>query len=117
MRGKKANKIAHKRLKKASKLMFEHRSAEFYDEVLHALWGYVSYKLNMPIESLSMENIKEKLSSRGVSEEVVNKFISALEECEYERYAPGDEAGNMEKTFQSAMTAIVDIEDVMKRKK
>ena len=43
--------------------------------------------------------------------------MSALEECEYERYAPGDEAGNMEKTFQSAMTAIVDIEDVMRKRK
>ena len=117
MRGKRANKIARKRLKKASRLMFEHNSAEFYDEVLSALWGYVSYKLNMPVESLSKENIKEKLASRGVNEDILGKFISALEECEFERYAPGDEAGNMEKTFQSAMTAIIEIEDVMKKRK
>ena len=117
MRGKRANKIARKRLKKASRLMFEHNSAEFYDEVLRALWGYVSYKLNMPVESLSKENIKEKLASRGVNEDILGKFISALEECEFERYAPGDEAGNMEKTFQSAMTAIIEIEDVMKKRK
>lgn len=117
MRGKRANKIARKRLKRASRLMFEHNTAEFYDEVLRALWGYVSYKLNMPVESLSKENIKEKLASRGVNEEIIGKFISALEECEFERYAPGDEAGNMEKTFQSAMTAIIEIEDVMKKRK
>ena len=117
MRGKRANKIARKRLKKASRLMFEHNSAEFYDEVLRALWGYVSYKLNMPVESLSKENIKEKLASRGVNEDIIGKFISALEECEFERYAPGDEAGNMEKTFQSAMTAIIEIEGVMKKRK
>ena len=117
MRGKRANKIARKRLKKASRLMFEHNSAEFYDEVLRALWGYVSYKLNMPVESLSKENIKEKLASRGVNEDIIGKFISALEECEFVRYAPGDEAGNMEKTFQSAMTAIIEIEDVMKKRK
>jgi hypothetical protein len=117
MRGKRANKIARKRLKRASRLMFEHNSAEFYDEVLRALWGYVSYKLNMPVESLSKENVREKLASRGVSEDIISKFISALEECEFERYAPGDEAGNMEKTFQSAMTAIIEIEDVMKKRK
>ncbi len=117
MRGKRANKIARRRLKRASRLMFEHNSAEFYDEVLRALWGYVSYKLNMPVESLSKENIKEKLASRGVNDEIIGKFISALEECEFERYAPGDEAGNMEKTFQSAMTAIIEIEDVMKKRK
>lgn len=117
MRGKRANKIAKKRLKRASKLMFEHNTAEFYDEVLRTLWGYVSYKLNMPVESLSRDNIKDKLAQRGVGEDIINKFMSALEECEFERYAPGDEAGNMEKTFQSAMTAIVEIEDVMKKRK
>ncbi len=117
MRGKRANKIARKRLKRASKLMFEHNTAEFYDEVLRTLWGYVSYKLNMPVESLSRDNIKEKLAQRGVGVDIISKFMSALEECEFERYAPGDEAGNMEKTFQSAMTAIVDIEDVMKKRK
>ena len=117
MRGKRANKIAKKRLKRASKLMFEHNTAEFYDEVLRTLWGYVSYKLNMPVESLSRDNIKEKLARRGVGEDIIGKFMSALEECEFERYAPGDESGNMEKTFQSAMTAIVEIEDVMKKRK
>lgn len=117
MRGKRANKIAKKRLKRASKLMFEHNTAEFYDEVLRTLWGYVSYKLNMPVESLSRDNIKDKLAQRGVGEDIISKFMSALEECEFERYAPGDEAGNMEKTFQSAMTAIVEIEDVMKKRK
>ena len=117
MRGKRANKIARKRLKRASKLMFEHNTAEFYDEILRTLWGYVSFKLNMPVESLSRDNIREKLAQRGVGEDIIDKFMSALEECEYERYAPGDEAGNMEKTFQSAMTAIVDIEDVMRKRK
>ena len=29
--------------------------------------------------------------------------------------APGDASGNMEKTFNSAMTAIEEIEEVMKR--
>ena len=117
MRGKRANKIARKRLKRASRLMFEHNSAEFYDEVMRALWGYVSYKLNMPVESLSEKNIKEKLASHGVNDEIIGKFISALEECEFERYAPGDEAGNMEKTFQSAMTAIIEIEDVIEKRR
>lgn len=117
MRGKRANKIARKRLKKASKLMFEHKASEFYDEVLRALWGYVSYKLNMPVEQLSRENIQETLASHGVAEESIGKFIAALDECEFERYAPGDASGNMEKTFRSAMTAIMEIEDVMNNKK
>lgn len=115
MRGKKANKIARKRLKKASKLMFQGKSEAFYDEVLRALWGYVGYKLNIPVEQLNRDNITEKLQSHQVDDATIGKFISALDTCEFERYAPGDASGNMEKTFNSAMTAIEEIEEVMKR--
>lgn len=117
MRGRKANKIARKRLRKASRLMFSGQSDAFYDEVLRALWGYVSYKLNMPAEQLSRDNVAEQLQQHGVDEETIRKFVSALDECEFERYAPGDEKGNKEKTFNSAMTAIMEIEDVMKKKR
>ena len=115
MRGKKATKIARKRLKKASKLMFQGKSEAFYDEVLRALWGYVGYKLNIPVEQLNRDNITEKLQSHEVDDATIGKFISALDTCEFERYAPGDASGNMEKTFNSAMTAIEEIEEVMKR--
>lgn len=117
MRGKHASKMARKRLKKASQLMFKGHSDEFFDEVLRALWGYVSYKLNIPVEQLSRENISEKLTAHRVDDNTVNLFLSALDECEFERYAPGDVSGNMEKTFQSAMTAIMEIEHVMKKSK
>ena len=58
VRSNKANKIATKRTKKAHLLMLGGKQEEFYDEVLRALWGYVSYKLNMPAEKLSRENIR-----------------------------------------------------------
>ena len=53
MRGKKANKVATKRLKQAAKLMKNNQQSAFYDEVLRALWGYVGDKLNIPVEQLS----------------------------------------------------------------
>ena len=116
MKGKKANKIATKRLKLANKLMHENKPGEFYDEVLRALWGYMGDKLNIPVTDLSHDNIAEKLVAHNVDTPTINKFIEALDECEYERYAPGDSAGNMLKTFESAITAITEIEDVMKKK-
>lgn len=116
MKGKKANKVAIKRLRKADKLMREGRQAEFYDEVMRALWGYVGDKLNMRVEQLSRENIADNLASHEVNADTVARFIGALDECEYERYAPGDAAGNMNKTYSSAVEAIMDIENSMKRK-
>ena len=116
MKGKKANKIATKRLRQANKLMLAGKTNEFYDEVLRALWGYVGDKLNMPAEKLSRENISEKLQSHNVDDNTISKFLSAIDDCEMMRFAPGDPEGNMNKTFESAMTAIMEIENVMKKK-
>lgn len=115
-KGKKANKIATKRLRQANKLMLVGKTNEFYDEVLRALWGYVGDKLNMPAEKLSRENISEKLQSHNVDDNTISKFLSAIDDCEMMRFAPGDPEGNMNKTFESAMTAIMEIENVMKKK-
>lgn len=117
MRGKKANKVATKRLKKASKLMKDNKPSEFYDEVLRALWGYVGDKLSMPVEQLSHDNISQRLAERQVDESTIAQFIEALDECEFERYAPGDPKGNMNKVYEKAMTAIERIEDAMKKKR
>lgn len=116
MKGKKANKIATKRLRQANKLMLAGKTNEFYDEVLRALWGYVGDKLNMAAEKLSRENISEKLQSHNVDDNTISKFLSAIDDCEMMRFAPGDPEGNMNKTFESAMTAIMEIENVMKKK-
>ena len=116
MRGKKANKVANKRLRAAHKLMVAGKQGEFYDEVLRALWGYMGDKLNIPVSELSHDNIADKLAEHHVDEQTVNTFIEALDECEFERYAPGDAAGNMNKTYESAATAIEKIEEVMKKK-
>lgn len=116
MKGKKANKIATKRLRQANKLMLAGKTNEFYDEVLRALWGYVGDKLNMPAEKLSRENISEKLQSHNVDDNTISKFLSAIDDCEMMRFAPGDPEGNMNTTFESAMTAIMEIENVMKKK-
>ena len=117
MRGKKANKVATRRLRKANQLMKDGKQGDFYDEVLRALWGYVGDKLNMPVEALSRENISEKLHAHEVDESTEKLFLGALDECEFERYAPGDSAGNMNKTFEAAMKAIEQIETTMKKSK
>lgn len=116
IRGKKANKIATKRLKLAAKLMRDNKPGEFYDEALRALWGYVGDKLNISVEQLSRENISDRLSAHQVDEATVAQFLSAIDECEFERYAPGDPKGNMNKVYQTAMTAIEKIEEGMNRK-
>lgn len=96
--------------------MLKNEHDKFYDEVLRALWGYVGDKLNMPVEQLSKDNIAERLTQRNVDQETTSMFIRAVDECEYNRYAPGDTKGNMNQTFEAAMTAIIKIENVLSKK-
>ena len=117
MKAKNANKLATKKLRTANRMMLRGENNLFYDEVLKALWGYVGDKLNMPQTELTRDNVSDKLAAAGVEQETVDKFVGALDECEYERFAPGDAKGNMNKTFESAMTAIMEIEKAMKKRK
>lgn len=119
MRGKKANKVAAKRLKAAAGLMAAGKENDFYDEVLRALWGYAGDKLTMPVEQLSRDNISDNLIRCGVSESVIATFIEALDECEYARFAPRDAETTandiMQKTYDKANEAITEIEGSMKK--
>ncbi|TGX83495.1 tetratricopeptide repeat protein [Palleniella muris] len=114
MKGKKANKVAVKRLKRAAKLMKEQKESEFYDEVLRALWGYVGDKLNIPVSELSRENITERLAARNVGKGIITIFVDAIDECEYARYAPGEALGKMSAVYEKAMNGITDIDDFLK---
>lgn len=105
-RGKKAGKAATKRLRNASKLLKEHQSGPFYDEVMRALLGYVADKLNLPTSDLTKENVSEKLTARGVDENLVRNFLDVLGECEFARFAPGDPNETMDKIFADASDVI-----------
>ena len=114
MRTKKANKVAIKRMKLAGKLLSENKKDAFYDEVLKALWGYISDKLNIPVSCLSKDNIEEKLRNHGVSEELIKEFLNALNDCEFARFAPGDENQAMDKVYSSSIEVISKMENSIK---
>ena len=115
VRTKKANKVATKRMKNAGKLLAEKKNEAFYDEVLKALWGYIGDKLNMPVSQLSKDNIEEKLSKHGVSEDLIKQFIDTLNDCEFARYAPGNQNEAMDKIYTSAINVISKMENSIKR--
>lgn len=114
MRTKKANKVAIKRMKLAGKLLAENSKESFYDEVLKALWGYISDKLNIPVSRLSKDNVEEKLRNYGVSEELINEFLNTLNDCEFARFAPGDENQAMDKAYSSSLELISKMESSIK---
>lgn len=111
---KKANKVATRRMKLAGKLLAENKKNEFYDEVLKALWGYISDKLSIPVSLLSKDNIEAELTNYGVQEALIAEFIGVLNECEYARYAPGNENEAMDKVYSASVEVISKMENSIK---
>ncbi len=114
MRTKKANKVAQKRMKLAGKLLADNKKDAFYDEILKALWGYISDKLSIPVSRLSKDNVAEKLRKHGVEEELIKEFLGVLDECEFARFAPGDENEKMDKVYSSSVALISKMENIIK---
>ena len=116
MKTKKANKVATKRMKLAGRLLAENKSSEFYDEVLKTLWGYISDKFNIPVSQLTKDNVEAKLTDHGVSAQLIGEFLAALNECEFARYAPGNQNEAMDKVYSTAVDVISKMENSIKKK-
>ncbi len=116
MRNKKANKVARRRLKVAEREYKAGNKDAFYDEILKALWGYLSDKLSIPVSELNKDNISLRLSQRGVSEDIINEFVKLLNDCEFERYAPiGDKQSAMDHAFNETVKFISTFENTIKK--
>lgn len=111
MKTKRANKVAVKRLKLAGKYLQAHKKEQFYEEVLRAAWGYLSDKLVIPIADLSRDNIEQELIKFGASQELITKFISILDTCEFARYAPVESDTAMDDLYKDAVDAIGEMEN------
>ena len=115
VRTKKANKVASKRLKTAGKLLKENKKEAFYDEVLKATWGYLSDKLNIPVSSLTKDNVEVEMTKYGAPEPLIADFMEILNTCEFARYAPGQGSQEMDKLYNSTVSAINQMENTIKK--
>ncbi|MDH6358288.1 BatD family protein [Parabacteroides sp. PF5-9] len=116
VRTKKANKMAVKRLKNAGKLMKENQKEAFYEEVLRALWGYLSDKLSIPQANLSKDNVETELYKYGVDQTLIDEFMEILNTCEFARYAPSQASDAMDKLYGLTVDAIGKMENTIKKK-
>ena len=115
MRTKKANKVATKRLKLANKYLHTNNRDAFYDEMLKALWGYLSDKLSIPVSELTKENIEIELAKYGVSTEVLGQFREILDTCEFARYAPSKSSDAMKQVYDDTVEAIGRMEKIVNK--
>lgn len=103
---KQANKISRKRLKKAHSFMIQEKKDNFYEEILNALWGYVSDKLNLNESELTRDNLKSVFVHNNIDESLQNDFINLIDKVETSRYAPVDVQQNMNNIYNDAAELI-----------
>lgn len=115
MRGKRANKIVLARLKSAEQYMKEGNDRRFHDEMLKALWGYMSDKLNIPVANLTKENVREELLKRGIPADRITSYIDLISECEYAQYSPAESMKTGE-IYRTAVEVISKMESYIKKR-
>lgn len=110
-RNRKAQKYAIKRLKKAKEYLAQSKKETFYEEVLKALWGYLSDKLSIPVSELSRENAREQLQLANVDDESIARAMTLLDTCEFARYAPASADNTMHDDYREAIAIIIQIQE------
>ena len=115
VRTKKANKVAIKRLKLAGKLLNENKKEAFYDEVLRAIWGYLSDKLTIAQAELNKDNIASELQNNNVDQLLIDEFIQILNTCEFARYAPAESSDTMDVLYNKTVDAMGKMESTFKK--
>ena len=116
MRTKRANKVAQKRLRAAKQWMRAGDKNKFYAEVLTALWGYLSDKIQIPVSELNKENISAELTNYGATDEVIAAVIEVLNNCEFAQYAPELSGNDMESIYSAAADAMDKLENTKRKK-
>lgn len=114
LRGRRASKVAVQRFRTARKYMEQQDRHAFYEEMLRALWGYVSDKLNIPVANLTKENVREELHKRGVPAEQSQRFTSIIARCDEAQYSPAASA-RMSDVYDEGVDLVSHIETIIKR--
>jgi hypothetical protein len=113
VKGRRANKVAVQRFRTAERYMREQNRHAFYEEMLRALWGYISDRFNIPVADLTKESIREELTRRGAAEQA--KAITAIiSQCEEAQYSPIDSA-TMNEIYGRGIDIVSKIESIVKK--
>lgn len=109
-RRRKAMKLANSKLEKARTHQQENDSRKFYEEVSSTMNGYLGNKFGLPNSDFQKEKIVERLSSNGVSQDMVDSYLSILKTCEMALFA-GQPSSKMDEILEESTNLILRLEE------
>ena len=114
VRGKRANKVAVQRFRTAEKFMKAENRHSFYEEMLKALWGYISDKFNIPVADLTNDNVRDELHKHGITADVAEQFIAVISKCDEAQYAPVAST-QMNEVYAEGIDIVSQVEAMIKK--
>jgi hypothetical protein len=112
VRNRKAAKIAGKRLQTAHSFLKSDSAGDgFYEEILKALWGYLSDKLSIPVSELTRNNVNELLKAGGIAEENIENLLAIIDKCEFARFSPSYSGSEAAEIYEGALKFIKTVEN------
>lgn len=118
MKFQKAEKEARKRLKLAKAALDTKQTTNFYSEISLALFGYLEDKLSIQKSEFTLEKAVEKLTSRNVNDELLNRVKLIAEKCEFARFAPqGEMQAAANEMYEETVKVIVELDSSIGGKK
>jgi hypothetical protein len=113
VKNRKAGKVAIKRLQLAAACLKNEEIDQFYDEILKALWGYLSDKLNIPGSDLTRTNAIAALQEQGIDEENISNLSKILDTCEFARFAPSSSGAEAATIYEGTSQFIKSVENLI----
>jgi predicted house-cleaning noncanonical NTP pyrophosphatase (MazG superfamily) len=102
-----ANRLARKYLSEAKKQLGKKEA--FYIALEKALHNFLKAKLQIETSEISKEKIAELLQSKGVDAATINKFITALNDCDFARYTPTTDV-MMKNEYEKTIEILTEID-------
>jgi hypothetical protein len=87
-RGRRAGRLAKKRLAEARRLAGQADARAFYAEVARALRGLIADRLNLAEAGLQSADVEHRLREKAVPESTIAEVRACIEHCDRQRFAP-----------------------------
>lgn len=105
-----AHVMVVKRLKQAHQHLLSNAREAFLEELLRAIWSYLSDKLSIPTSKLSREMVSDELRKKHMDEQSITQLTELIDAIEFARFAPGNLSESLSTLYDKAVQAITAIE-------
>jgi len=114
-RSRRATAVANRHLKAAKSALDGGKADAFYPEITKALHDYIADKLNISAAGILTDELKGLLQKKKIDEDLVNEYISCLEQCDFHRFASATGGGDMRKLYEDSRAAILNMEERLRK--